>query len=168
MSDWRVPLTDIAMPEQDVQAVLDCLRSGWLTMGPRNLAFERALAAYVGTPHAVTVSSGTAALHLAFLAAGLGSGDEVIVPALTFVASAAAARYVGAEPVLCDIRGRAGGDGDPSEPAARRSHRHADEPFARTPSRVRARRAARAARRQALHRGPPLSRGPRGPRGPAG
>ncbi len=109
MSDWRVPLTDIAMPEQDVQAVLDCLRSGWLTMGPRNLQFERALAAYVGTPHAVTVSSGTAALHLAFLAAGLGPGDEVIVPALTFVASAAAARYVGAEPVLCDICGRAGG-----------------------------------------------------------
>jgi dTDP-4-amino-4,6-dideoxygalactose transaminase len=109
MSDWRVPLTDIAMPEQDVQAVLDCLRSGWLTMGPRNLVFEQALAAYVGSAHAVTVSSGTAALHLAFLAAGLGPGDEVLVPALTFVASASAARFVGAEPVLCDIRGRAGG-----------------------------------------------------------
>jgi dTDP-4-amino-4,6-dideoxygalactose transaminase len=112
MSDWRVPLTDIAMPEQDVQAVLDCLRSGWLTMGPRNQAFEQALAAYVGSPHAVTVSSGTAALHLACLAAGLGPGDEVLVPALTFVASATAARYVGAEPVLCDIRGRAGGSYD--------------------------------------------------------
>ncbi len=107
--DWRVPLTDVAMPEQDVEAVLDCLRSGWLTMGPRNQAFEQALAAYVGSPHAVTVSSGTAALHLACLAAGIGPGDEVIVPALTFVASANAARYVGAEPVLCDIRGRAGG-----------------------------------------------------------
>jgi dTDP-4-amino-4,6-dideoxygalactose transaminase len=109
MSDWRVPLTDIAMPEQDVQAVLDCLRSGWLTMGPRNLAFEQALAAYVGSPHAVTVSSGTAALHLACLAAGIGPGDEVIVPALTFVASASAVRFVGAEPVLCDIRGRVSG-----------------------------------------------------------
>jgi dTDP-4-amino-4,6-dideoxygalactose transaminase len=109
MSDWRVPLTDIAMPEQDVQAVLDCLRSGWLTMGPRNLAFEQALASYVGSSHAVTVSSGTAALHLAFLAAGLGPGDEVLVPALTFVASASAARFVGAEPVLCDIRGGVGG-----------------------------------------------------------
>jgi dTDP-4-amino-4,6-dideoxygalactose transaminase len=104
-SDWRVPLTDISMPESDVEAVLDCLRSGWLTMGPRIQAFETALANYTGTPHAVTVSSGTAALHLALLAAGIGPGDQVIVPALTFVASAAAARYVGAEPVLCDIVG---------------------------------------------------------------
>ncbi len=105
MSGWRMPLTDIAMPESDVEAVLDCLRSGWLTMGPRTASFEQALAAYVGATHAVTVSSGTAALHLACLAAGLGPGDEVIAPALTFVASASAARYVGAEPVLCDIRG---------------------------------------------------------------
>jgi dTDP-4-amino-4,6-dideoxygalactose transaminase len=105
MSDWRVPLTDIAMPEQDVEAVLDCLRSGWLTMGPRTKAFEEALARYVGVPHAATVSSGTAALHLACQAAGLGRGDEVIVPAITFVASASAPRYVGAEPVLCDVRG---------------------------------------------------------------
>jgi dTDP-4-amino-4,6-dideoxygalactose transaminase len=104
MSDWRVPLTDIAMPEQDVEAVLDCLRSGWLTMGPRTKAFEEALAGYVGVPHAATVSSGTAALHLACQAAGLGPGDEVIVPAITFVASASACRYVGAEPVLCDVR----------------------------------------------------------------
>ncbi len=105
MSDWRVPLTDIAMPEQDIEAVLDCLRSGWLTMGPRTKAFEEALARHVGTPHAATVSSGTAALHLACQAAGLGPGDEVIVPAITFVASASACRYVGAEPVLCDVRG---------------------------------------------------------------
>ena len=104
MSDWRVPLTDIAMPEQDVEAVLDCLRSGWLTMGPRTKAFEEALARYVGTPHIVTVSSGTAALHLACQAAALGPGDEVIVPAITFVSSASACRYVGAEPVLCDVR----------------------------------------------------------------
>jgi dTDP-4-amino-4,6-dideoxygalactose transaminase len=100
-----MPLTDISVPEQDVEAVLDCLRSGWLTMGPRTQAFEAALALYVGTAHAVTVSSGTAALHLSCLAAGLGPGDEVIVPDLTFVASAVAARYVGAEPVLCDIVG---------------------------------------------------------------
>jgi len=103
MTDWRVPLTDIAVPEQDVQAVLDCLGSGWLTMGPRTNAFEEALSGFVGTQHAVTVSSGTAALHLACLAAGLGPGDEAIVPAFTFVASAAAARYVGATPVLCDV-----------------------------------------------------------------
>ena len=105
LRDWRVPLTDITISEQDVEAVLDCLRSGWLTMGPRTQAFERALADYTGAPQAVTVCSGTAALHMACLAAGIGPGDEVIVPALTFVASAAAARYVGAEPVLCDIHG---------------------------------------------------------------
>ncbi len=104
MNDWRVPLTDIEVPEQDVQAVLECLESGWLTMGPRTQAFERGLADFVGTPHAVTVSSGTAALHLALLAAGVGSGDEVIAPAFTFVASASAARFVGAEPVLCDVK----------------------------------------------------------------
>jgi dTDP-4-amino-4,6-dideoxygalactose transaminase len=104
MNDWRVPLTDIEVPEQDVQAVLECLESGWLTMGPRTQAFERGLAEFVGTPHAVTVSSGTAALHLALLAAGVGSGDEVIAPAFTFVASASAARFVGAEPVLCDVK----------------------------------------------------------------
>jgi dTDP-4-amino-4,6-dideoxygalactose transaminase len=105
MSDWRVPLTDIVVPEQDVQAVIECLESGWLTMGPRTKTFEQALAAFVGTPHAATVSSGTAALHLACLAAGIGEGDEVIVPAISFVASASAARYVGAEPVLCDVIG---------------------------------------------------------------
>jgi dTDP-4-amino-4,6-dideoxygalactose transaminase len=104
MSGWRVPLTDVEISEPDVQAVLDCLASGWLTMGPRTQAFEQALASYVGAPHAVTVSSGTAALHLACLAAGVGPGDEVIVPAFTFVASASAPRYAGAEPVLCDVR----------------------------------------------------------------
>jgi dTDP-4-amino-4,6-dideoxygalactose transaminase len=103
MSDWRVPLTDIQVPEQDVQAVLACLESGWLTMGPRTGSFEAALGEFVGSPHAITVSSGTAALHLACLAAKLGPGDEVIVPAFTFVASASAIRYVGATPVLCDV-----------------------------------------------------------------
>jgi dTDP-4-amino-4,6-dideoxygalactose transaminase len=117
MTGWRVPLTDIAMPEQDVEAVLDCLRSGWLTMGPRTQAFEQALADYVGTPHAVAVSSGTAALHLALLAGEIGPGAEVIVPAFTFVASAAAARYVGAEPVLCDVRGANDFNIDPGDAA---------------------------------------------------
>jgi dTDP-4-amino-4,6-dideoxygalactose transaminase len=119
MTGWRVPLTDIAMTEQDVQAVLDCLRSGWLTMGPRTQAFEQALADYVGTPHAVAVSSGTAALHLALLAGGVGPGEEVIVPAFTFVASAAAVRYVGAEPVLCDVLGAHEFNIDPQDAAMR-------------------------------------------------
>jgi dTDP-4-amino-4,6-dideoxygalactose transaminase len=119
MSEWRVPLTEIAVSEQDVQAVLDCLESGWLTMGPRTQAFEDALAEFVGTPHAVTVSSGTAALHLACLAAGIGAGDEVIVPAFTFVASATAPRYVGAEPVLCDVRSPHDFNIDPDDAARR-------------------------------------------------
>jgi dTDP-4-amino-4,6-dideoxygalactose transaminase len=119
MSDWRVALTEVSVPEQDVQAVLDCLESGWLTMGPRTQAFEQALAEFVGTPHAVTVSSGTAALHLACLAAGIGAGEEVIVPAFTFVASAAAVRYVGAEPVLCDVRGPHDFNIDPADVASR-------------------------------------------------
>ncbi|HEV3069927.1 MAG TPA: DegT/DnrJ/EryC1/StrS family aminotransferase [Solirubrobacteraceae bacterium] len=105
MNDWRVPLTDIEVSEDDVQAVLECLQEGWLTMGPRTQRFEQELAASIGTSHAVTVSSGTAALHLACQAAGLGPGDEMIVPAFTFVASASAARFVGATPVLCDILG---------------------------------------------------------------
>lgn len=103
MNDWRVPLTDIVVTDEDVRAVEECLRTGWLTMGPRTRAFEEGLAAYTGSPHALTVSSGTAALHLSCLAAGLGPGDEVIVPALTFIASAAAPRYAGAQPVMCDI-----------------------------------------------------------------
>jgi dTDP-4-amino-4,6-dideoxygalactose transaminase len=105
MSDWRVPLTDIVVTDDDIAAVSDCLRSGWLTLGPRTAAFESALAEHVGTPHAIAVSSGTAALHLACCAAGLGPGDEVIVPAFTFIASASAVRYVGATPVLCDVTG---------------------------------------------------------------
>jgi dTDP-4-amino-4,6-dideoxygalactose transaminase len=119
VNDWRIPLTDIAMPEQDVEAVLDCLRSGWLTMGPRTKAFEQALADYVGIAHVATVSSGTAALHLACLAAGIGPGDEVIVPAFTFVASAGAPRYVGAEPVLCDVRSPQEFNIDPEDVARR-------------------------------------------------
>jgi len=100
---WKVPLTELTVPEEDVEAVMDCLRSGWLTMGPRTAAFEDAFADWLGTPFAVSVSSGTAGLHLALAALGIGPGDEVIVPGFTFVATAAAVRYVGGDPVLCDV-----------------------------------------------------------------
>ncbi len=103
--NWLVPLTDVLITDDDVEAVLACLRSGWLTMGPNVQAFERRFAEYVGAEHAVAVSSGTAALHLAAIAAGVAPGDEVIVPNLTFVAAAAAARYCGATVVLCDSLG---------------------------------------------------------------
>jgi dTDP-4-amino-4,6-dideoxygalactose transaminase len=99
---WDVPLVEIEVADADVEAVLDCLRSGWLTMGPRTQRLEEALAERIGVKHAIAVSSGTAALHLACRAAGLGSGDEAIVPSLTFVATAHAVRYLGADVVLCD------------------------------------------------------------------
>ena len=73
-------------------------------MGPRTAEFERAFAEHLGAKHAVAVSSCTAALHLAYLAAGVGPGDEVIVPAMTFAATAAAVVYCGATPVFADDR----------------------------------------------------------------
>lgn len=98
-----IPLADVVVPEEDVQAVLECLRGGWLTLGPRTKAFEEAFAGFVGTGEAIAVSSGTAALHLACQALGLGPDDEMIVSGTAFVASANAARFVGATPVLCDV-----------------------------------------------------------------
>ena len=99
---WIVPLTDVQISEEDIAAYLAVLEQGWLTMGPRTREFELAFAERFGKRHAVAVSSGTAALHLALLAAGIGEGDEVLVPAMTFVAGAAAVRYCGARPVLIE------------------------------------------------------------------
>lgn len=87
----------------DVEAVVATLTSPWLTTGPAVGAFEAALAAEVGAAHAVAVSSGTAALHAAMHVLGLGAGDEVVVPALTFAATANAAVFVGARPVFADV-----------------------------------------------------------------
>src|SRR5215207_1251872 len=100
-----IPLFDIKLSDEEVDAVAEALRSGWLTQGPRTEAFEREFAQDLGARHVVALSSCTAALHLAYLAAGVGPGDEVIVPAITFVATANAARYCGATPVLADVRG---------------------------------------------------------------
>lgn len=103
--EWKVPLSDVAVGEEEIRAVNAVLASGWLSMGPVTGAFERAFADYLGVKYAFAVSSGTAALHLAHLAAGVGPGDEVVVPALTFVATANAAVYCGATPVFADIAG---------------------------------------------------------------
>jgi perosamine synthetase len=89
--------------DEDVAAVVASLRSDYLTTGPTVGAFEEALAASVGAKYAVAISNGTAALHAACAAAGLGPGDEALVPAVTFLATANAARYVGAEPVFVDV-----------------------------------------------------------------
>ena len=102
MTDWRVGLTEISLPESDIEAVLEALRSGWLTMGPRTQELEAAFAAYTGSEHAVAVSSASAALHLACVAAGVGGGDEVIAPAMSFVADAHAGHLAGGSTVLAD------------------------------------------------------------------
>ena len=103
--NWRVPLSDIDFGPEEMEAVEQVLKSRWLTMGAVTQEFEREFAAYVGAPHAVAVTNATAALHLACVAAGLGPGDEAILPSLTFVATANAVRYTGAVPVFADIEG---------------------------------------------------------------
>jgi dTDP-4-amino-4,6-dideoxygalactose transaminase len=105
MGEWRVPLADVVVTEDDIAAVADVYRSGWLSMGPQTEALEREFAAYVGARHALAVANGTAALHLICAAAGLGPGDEAIVPSLTFVATVNAIAYTGAKPVFADVVG---------------------------------------------------------------
>ena len=89
--------------EPEIEEVLATLRSAWIGTGPRAAAFERAFAAYVGSPYAVALHSCTAALHLAFVAIGLEPGDEVIVPSMTFAATANAVLHAGGRPVLADV-----------------------------------------------------------------
>jgi UDP-4-amino-4,6-dideoxy-N-acetyl-beta-L-altrosamine transaminase len=96
---YSLPLLD----EQEEQAVLDVLRSGWLTTGPKVRQFEEAFAQYTGATHAVAVNSCTAAMHLVLAAWGIGQGDEVITTPLTFCATLEAIEYVGATPVLVDV-----------------------------------------------------------------
>lgn len=98
-----IPYGRQIVDEADIAAVVDVLRSAWLTTGPVVEQFENAFASYVQATHAVAVANGTAGLHLAMLAADVGHGDEVIVPALTFVATANAARLVGADVRFADI-----------------------------------------------------------------
>lgn len=89
--------------EDDIAAVTEVLRSPFLTTGPKVSEFEEAFARYVDVDHAVVVSNGTAALHLTALALGLKAGDQVIVPSVTFVATANAARYAGADVIFADV-----------------------------------------------------------------
>lgn len=98
-----LPYSRQSISEEDIQAVVEVLRSDWLTTGPALGRFEQALATYVDTKHAVAVSSGTAALHAAMFALGIGPGDEVIVPALTFVATSNCVVYQGGTPVFADV-----------------------------------------------------------------
>ena len=109
---YAVPLTEIEVTEDDVAAVMAVYESGWLTMGPRTQELEAGLARACGVEKAVAVSSGSAALHLACRAAGIGPGDEVIVPSFTFLATAHAVRWCGADVVLADSAAGPGA-GDP-------------------------------------------------------
>ena len=102
---WSVPLSDIAVDDAIVRAASAAIASGWWSTGPRVAEFERAFARRLGAGHAVAVSSGTAALHLAAAACGCGPGDEVVMPALNFVAAASVVRHLGATPVFCDVSG---------------------------------------------------------------
>jgi perosamine synthetase len=98
-----IPLSQPVIGEREEQLVLETLRSGRLSLGPRLTEFERAFAARLGVEHASAVSSGTAGLHLALRAAGVQAGDEVITTPFSFVASANAILYEGARPLFCDI-----------------------------------------------------------------
>jgi dTDP-4-amino-4,6-dideoxygalactose transaminase len=91
------------LKESEIEEVLDTLRSGWIGTGPKVARFEAMFREYKGAEHAVAVSSCTAALHLSLLAAGIGPGDEVITPALTFCATANAVIHAGATPVIADV-----------------------------------------------------------------
>jgi len=93
-----------AVGDEEVAAVSDAIRSGWLTTGPRAEELERRFAEYVGAKHALAVSSGTAAMHLALVALGIGPGDEVITTPLTWPATANVIVHTGATPVFADIR----------------------------------------------------------------
>jgi dTDP-4-amino-4,6-dideoxygalactose transaminase len=103
LTDWRIPLSDLDYGSEEANAVQRVIASKWLSMGPEVHAFEQGFAAMQESKHALAVSSATAGLHLALLALGVGPGDEVIQPALNFVATANMTVAVGATPVFADI-----------------------------------------------------------------
>jgi dTDP-4-amino-4,6-dideoxygalactose transaminase len=103
--DWKVPLADMDFGPEEQAAVQQVIESRWLTMGSITQQFEAAFAEYVGAKHALAVSNATVALHLACAGLGIGPGDEVIVPSLSFVATSNAVLYTGAEVRFADIEG---------------------------------------------------------------
>ena len=99
----RVNVMQPWLGEEEIAAVTEVLTSGWIAQGPRVAAFEAAFAERMQADHAVAVSSCTTALHLALVVAGVGAGDDVVVPSFSFIATANAATYVGARPVFADV-----------------------------------------------------------------
>ena len=103
---WKYPLSDIDLGKEEERGVLRVLRSRWLSTGPVTERFEKAFSEYLGGGTAIAVSNGTAALHLALVGLGIKEGAEVILPSLTFIATANAVLYVGAKPVFADIESK--------------------------------------------------------------
>ncbi|GGS39657.1 DegT/DnrJ/EryC1/StrS family aminotransferase [Streptomyces griseoviridis] len=103
MSAGRIPVMIPWLGEEEARAASDAVLSGWVAQGPRVAEFERAFAERTGAGHAVAVSSCTTALHLSLHVLGIGPGDEVVVPSLSFIATANAVRYTGARPVFADV-----------------------------------------------------------------
>lgn len=103
MRETFLPYCRPDVGETELAAIAECIRNGWLTTGPKVQAFEAAFAQAAGVKHAVAVNSCTAALHIGLLAAGVGPGDEVVTPSLTFVAGAQCTLEAGAKPVFCDV-----------------------------------------------------------------
>lgn len=99
----NIPFHRPYITDEEVKAVVDTLKGGWLTMGPKTVKFEEAFKKYIGCGHAIAFNSCTAALHLALDAVGLKEGDEVIVPAITFAATAEVVCYFRARPVFVDV-----------------------------------------------------------------
>jgi perosamine synthetase len=98
-----IPLSKPSITEEEIDAVVAVLKSGWLSLGPKLEEFEKKFASYIGTKHAVAVSSGTAGLHLCVKALGIGEGDEVITTPFSFIASSNCVLYEGAKPIFVDI-----------------------------------------------------------------
>lgn len=98
-----LPFGKPAFGPEEEEAVVRVLRKGWIGMGPETIAFEEEIAGAVGVPHAVTVNSCTSALFLSLLVHGVGAGDEVVVPSMTWCSTANAAMFLGARPVICDV-----------------------------------------------------------------
>jgi perosamine synthetase len=99
----QIPFHKTHTTEEEINAAVAAIQSGWVTMGPKTVEFEKAFQAYIGSKEAVSMNSATAALHLALKAVGIKRDDEVIVPTNTFVATAEVVTYFDAVPVLCDI-----------------------------------------------------------------
>jgi UDP-4-amino-4-deoxy-L-arabinose-oxoglutarate aminotransferase len=98
-----LPFSKPSISEEEIEAVADVLRSGWITTGPKAAAFEQAFAGYCQAKDAVALNSATAAMHLVFVAMGIGPGDEVITPSLTWVSTINLLQLLGATPVFADI-----------------------------------------------------------------